>query len=250
MTQTSAGPRAMGGFTLMEVMVAIVIMAMIAVMTSQSFSTAMQSSEATQEAIERLAKVDRVWVLLENDIRNMMPLVPQVENAEPLPAIYVADSGEYRLTLLRGGYANPLHLPRTEMVRIGYRFEESVLWRDTWINIADNDERNAKPQKILDNIEEIYIKVLRAENSSFSGGPWGEQWPATGLPLHAIPAALEVTLKLEDFGEIKRYFTFLPGLDNTLLNIPGPNGAGQPVPPPGTGQPSEGIPGEPPVGEF
>lgn len=201
------------GFTLIEVMIAIVIMAMIAVMTSQSFTAAITSSEATQEAIDRMAKVDRVWVLLEADLRNALPALPKVARQEPIPPIYIDPSEEYRLSVLRGGYANPLRLPRTEMVRVGYRFEDSVLWRDTWVNIADNDERNARPQRILEGIDDLFIKALPNNNrSSVTGGPWQERWPATGIAKDELPAAIEVTLVLPDFGEIKRIYSILPGM--------------------------------------
>lgn len=206
------------GFTLIEVMVAIVIMAMIAVMTSQSFSAAITSSEATQEAIDRIAAVDRIWVLLETDMRNVIPAMPKVSRGKPIPPVFIDQSEEYRLTLLRAGYANPLRLPRTEVVRVGYRFEENALWRDTWFNIAENDERKARPQKILEGVEDIFIKALPpGGRSSVSGGPWQDRWPASGQKPETLPAAIEITLITDDFGEVKRVYSILPGIDNSLV---------------------------------
>lgn len=205
------------GFTLIEVMIAVTIMAMIAIMTGQAFSTAITSSEATQEAIDRISKVDRVWVLLETDLRNAIPAVPEVQGQPLIPAVFVDPSEEYRLTVLRGGYANPLRLPRTEMVRVGYRFQEdeNTLWRDTWVNIADNDERNAKPRKVLEGIEEVVIRALPGRsNATVSAGPWSDKWPALGIPQDELPGAIEVTLKLEDFGEVRRVYFLLPGNKN------------------------------------
>lgn len=214
----------MKGFTLIEVMIAILIMAIIAVMASQSFSVAISSSEATQEAIDRMAKVDRVWVLFETDLRNAIPAMPIVSRDKPIPPVYIEPSEEYRLTILRAGYANPLKLPRTEMVRIGYRFEDNVLFRDTWINIAENDQREAKPQIVIEGLEDIFIKALPDNNrSSVAAGPWLERWPQNGQPPNKLPAAIEITLVTEDFGEISRIYSLLPGIDNTA----------QPVPPPG-----------------
>lgn len=208
--------RRRAGFTLIEVMIAILIMAMIAIMASQSFSVAISSSEATQEAIDRMAKVDRVWVLFETDLRNAIPAMPRVTRSKPIPPVYVDPSDDYRLTLLRAGYANPLKLPRTEMVRIGYRFEDNVLWRDTWINIAEDDEREAKPQIVIEGLEDIFIKALPNQpNASVAAGPWLERWPQNGQPPNKLPAAIEITLVTEDFGEIKRIYSLLPGIDNT-----------------------------------
>lgn len=208
----------MKGFTLIEVMIAILIMAMIAVMTSQSFSVAISSSEATQEAIDRMAKVDRVWVLFETDLRNAIPTMPRVSGSKPIPPVFVEPSDDYRLTILRAGYANPLKLPRTEMVRVGYRFEDSVLWRDTWVNIAANDEREARPQIVIEGLEDIFIKALPDnQRSSVAAGPWLERWPQNGQPPNKLPAAIEITLVTEDFGEIKRVYSLLPGIDNTAV---------------------------------
>jgi general secretion pathway protein J len=227
------------GFTLIEVMIAILIMAMIAIMTSQSFSAAISSSEATQETIDRVAAVDRIWVLLENDIRNVIPAMPVSTRDRPIPPVYVATSDDYRLTLLRAGYANPLHLPRTEVVRVGYRFEDDAIWRDTWIDISESDERKARPQKILDNVEDIFIKVLANQvgRSSVSGGPWQESWPLGGQLPQTLPAAIEITLITEDFGEVKRLYSILPGIQNTLTGQAGP---GQPGQQPG----QQGLPGQ------
>ena len=207
------------GFTLIEVMIAIVIMAMIAVMTSQSFTAAIASSEATQEAIDRIAAVDRIWVLLETDMRNVIPAMPRVSRDRPIPPVFIDPSEEYRLTLLRAGYANPLRLPRTEVVRVGYRFEDNAVWRDTWFNISGNDEREARPQILLEGVEDLFIKALPLRNSaSVSGGPWQDRWPASGQPPQTLPAAIEITLITEDFGEVKRVYSILPGIDNSLVN--------------------------------
>ncbi len=210
-------PKQSQGFTLLEVMIAIVIMAMIAIMTSQAFTAAIASSEATEEAIDRMAEVDRIWVLFENDTRNAIPAMPNLVREKLIPPLYVDPSDQYRMTLLRAGYANPLHLPRTEVVRVGYRIEDNVLWRDTWVDISESDERKAKQQKILENVEEIFIKVLPTQGATVLGGPWLERWPQNGQDQQTLPSALEITLKLEDVGEVKRLYSLLPGLNNALV---------------------------------
>src|SRR5690606_3223070 len=107
------------GFTLMEVMVALFIMAMIALLASQAFNTASSGAAATREAMERLAAIDRTLVLIETDLRNAIPKVLRQRLGEPLPPVYVAQSDDYWLTVMRGGMANPLYQARTEEVRVG-----------------------------------------------------------------------------------------------------------------------------------
>lgn len=200
------------GFTLIEVMVAVFIMAIIGTMTGSVFHSAMMNSEATEEANKRIAEVDRIWVMLETDFRNAIPKLQNSRQGTPLPAMRVSDSSDdYWLTLLRGGLANPLLQPRTEMVRIGYRIEDKTIWRDTWYDIRMTDQTDARSRKILEGVEDIKIRLLSPRATSLSAGPWELDWPARNRP-DSLPLAVEITFELEDFGEVLRLYSLYPGV--------------------------------------
>lgn len=189
---------------------ALAIMGIIGVITSQAFYTAQTSAAATREAMERLGKIDRVFVLLENDLRNALPVVRPRSFGQPLSPLYVTPSEDYWLTILRGGYDNSLFLPRTEEVRVGYRLVDDVLWRDTWYNPTLSDQEDARPGKLLDGVKTLTVEVLDTTATSLVSG-WLRDWPKTqGSP--ELPRALRITLELEEMGEITRLYSLLQGL--------------------------------------
>lgn len=200
------------GVTLMEVMVALAIMAIIALLASQAFHTASTGAAATRESMERMAEVDRAFVLIENDVRYAIfkPIKSQV-NPNPLPPVFISMSdGDYWLTVLRGSYPNPLKLPRTEEVRVGYRYIDEELWRDTWYNPVLNEQEDAQQRRILTGVTSLNIDVLASNATSLAAGPWVDSW-RDGQALQALPKAIRITVELEDMGEIERLFAFLPG---------------------------------------
>ena len=210
------------GFTLVEVMLALVIMAMIALLSAQAFNTASTGSAATREAMDRIAEIDRAFFLIETDLQNAIPRAVIDQFGKPIPPMYVTDSDDYWMTVMRGGLENPLFLPRTEEVRVGYRYIEESIWRDTWYDPRETEQEEARPQKILTGVDSMQVRVLPAKTQgrsiSVAGGPWLQDWPENSGVAGKLPSAIEVTFELKDMGEVKRLFGVLPG-EGELINL-------------------------------
>ena len=94
-----------------------------------------------------------------------------------------------------------------------------MLYRDTWVNIASMDERDALKQKLMTDVKDVVIRVL--SNTATFG-----RWPlVAGLAClwragQYTAAALEVTIQTEDYGEMKRLFPLLAGED--FVYVPKP----------------------------
>lgn len=203
------------GFTLVEVMLALLIMAMIAIASGAAFQSAARGGAAAREAMERLAQIDRAFVLIENDLRNTLPIVRRADGGrgERMRPIYISISEDYWLTILRGGLANPLNQARTEEIRVGYRFVDENLWRDTWYNPATKEENDARKRKILTGIENLSVEVLAPGTASIAG-TWNLTWPPSSgrFTETQLPLAIRIKLELNDMGEITRVFSLLPGV--------------------------------------
>ena len=198
-------------------MIAMALTAVIGVITAVAFDTASTSAAATDEAVKRVAEVDRFFILFENDMRNAMPRVVKQQFGSTLPALSADATGDYWVTVLRGGLANPLLLPRTETVRVGYRLEEDNIWRDTWYDVRLTDQEEARNQRVLTEVKEIYLRILPRNASAFVSN-WLNKWPDGGATPDQLPHAIEVTVVTEDFGEVKRVYGLLQGLDNKCVN--------------------------------
>lgn len=191
-------------------MLALVIMAMIALLSAQAFNTASTGSAATREAMDRIAQIDRTFVLIETDLRNAIPKQVNDSFNQPIPPMYLSDSDDYWMTIMRGGLENPLFLPRSEEVRVGYRYMEETIWRDTWYNPRNTEQDDARQQKILSGVTTMSVRILPGNATSIAAGPWLQQWPPNQSD-QSLPLAIEVTLELEDMGEVIRLFSILPG---------------------------------------
>lgn len=205
------------GMTLIEVLIAITIMAVIAAISYQALTATIGSKEAVEDNIAKVTRIDRAWLLLEADLRNVINHTTTRTfgpgSGETIPSFVVEEGGDYWMTVLRGGHANPLNFPRTELIRVGYRVQEDTLWRDVWYDLASTDVDQAKQQKVVDNVEEVLVRVLPRNATSFSAGPWSDRWPAlnAGNANNELPLAIEVNLKLRDEAEIKRLFMLTKG---------------------------------------
>lgn len=191
-------------------MIAVGVMAMVATGAYLAINAAATSSEVTRQALQRFERIDRTWALMEGDLRNAVARLTRLYYGPPLPAMSVDFNSEYRLTFLRGGRANPLLLPRSELARVGYRLEDGVLWRDTWYDPARIEPELAIQQKLVDDVTEVEIRLLPLGAQSVESGPWVDEWPGT-QPVVALPVAVEVTISLEDLGEVTRLFEVVPG---------------------------------------
>ncbi len=204
--------------TLIEVLIAVIIMAMIGTISYQSLDTTIASKEVVEQHIEDLNKIDRAWMLLESDLRHFVnhwsTQTYGAGSGGGLPPVVVDPTpGGYQLVLLRGGHANPLNFMRTELIRVGYRVEENVLWRDVWYNLSSTDVDEAQQRKIIDGIESVEIKILPPTAKALDAGLWVDQWlPTKGSQDGEVPMAIEITLQFaESEIEIKRLFAMVAG---------------------------------------
>ncbi len=205
------------GITLIEVLIAVIIMAMIGTISYQSLDATISSKEVVEKHIKELAKIDRAWLLIEADLRNMVNhQVTQaygVGSGGKLPPMVLANTDEkYWMVVLRGGHANPLNFIRSELIRVGYRVQEEILWRDVWYDLGSNDVDQARQQKIIDGVEGVEVRILTPAATSFSGGPWTDSWPFQGANPDDMPLAVEIKLRLKgDEAEISRLFALVKG---------------------------------------
>lgn len=210
--------RGVQGLTLIEVLIAVFILALVAVISFQSLDATIRSKEAVEDNLAKLARIDRAWLLIEADLKNTLSHTRRQTlgpgSGGELPPMVIENGGDdYWMTILRGGHANPLNFIRTEVIRVGYRVEDDVLWRDVWYNLASVDSDEAQQQKIIDNVENIEVRLLPPEATSFSAGPWSDRWPQqrSDEGVAGLPFAIEITMELEGRSEVKRLFSLVKG---------------------------------------
>ena len=91
-------------------------------------------------------------------------------------------------------------MPRGTSQRVAYRLEEGKLIREHW-NVMDATLATPPVKReIIDRVERVEIRYLT------NGREWIAEWPQVGNAddIFQRPLAVEITLVLEDYGEIRR----------------------------------------------
>jgi general secretion pathway protein J len=191
------------GFTLLEVLVAIAIFAFVGVMALSGYTQLQKQTEYQQLRLERVREVQRAVQTLAQDLTQIEPRpIREPIGDQRVPAVLAGESVEYKLEFTRAGWMNTAGLPRPTLQRVGYRLDQDGLWRDHWRVLDRTQVSEPVRVRLLSGVRSVRFRFMSPSLE------WVERWPQLGgNPLEQErlrPAAIEVTLDLEDWGEIRR----------------------------------------------
>lgn len=193
------------GFTLVEVVIALGVAVMVIVLGYQSISVAINSSEGTQETLDDLDELTRLWSTFELDIRQLVNRQSSLFGVASPTGFGSELDSNYLLKFNRAGRPNPTARPRSSLLRVGYRFEEGVLYRDMWPESEEPVLETAVSAELYSGIDDFYFRFLSPSASSVEDGPWLDRWPDPQFS-GQLPAALEVNMEIEGQGVIRRLY--------------------------------------------
>jgi general secretion pathway protein J len=192
------------GFTLLELLVAIAIFAFVGAMALTGYTQLQRQSEYQQQRLERVREVQRAVQVLATDLMQIEPrAIREPIGDQHIPAVAAGDSVEYRIEFTRAGWMNSAGLPRPTLQRVGYRIDQDGLWRDHWRVLDRTQTSEPVRVNLLKGVRGVSFRFLSPARE------WVDRWPQLQGPGSAEkdrvrPAAVEVKLELEDWGEITR----------------------------------------------
>jgi general secretion pathway protein J len=193
-----------GAFTLLELLVALSIFALLSVMAYAGLSIVLTANQVLETNMERLSEVQRSVTLLSRDIRQTVNRGIRDtfgDVKQPLIGASEFDTlGTPAIELTRTGYANPLGTKRSFLQRVSYRVEEEILYRNSWRVLDQAQDTEADALAICDDVEALKLRYLDNDNN------WHEQWPPIDPEYQGpvLPMAVEVSLTLTDWGKVVR----------------------------------------------
>lgn len=188
------------GFTLLELLVAVAILALVAVGSYRLLFDTISTRDQGIAHEKALRDLQRAQMILQRDLLQAAQRPVRDEFGDVQPGfVLAADKG---LEFTRRGWRNPLQQARSDLVRVRYRIITNQLVREHW-TVLDR-ARTSKPVQtvLLDDISDFRVQA-------HADGNWSETWPqlsqsqrdASTLPL---PDAVEIRFTRKPWGEIRR----------------------------------------------
>ena len=170
------------GFTLLEVMVALGILAFVVISTHQILDSTTKAKDAPDEKIAELNGLQTTFRLMDQDFSQMTKRAVRNESGDVqeyylLAGRYVLESQYDGIAFVRDGWINPINLlPRSELQAVGYRVIDDNLERVYRVYVDQLDNMEPRVQQVLENVEELKFEFLDSDNK------WQEQWEVKALP--------------------------------------------------------------------
>jgi general secretion pathway protein J len=189
--------RAQSGFTLLELIVAVAVFAVVATMAYSGLDLLLRSRERLEQASERQRAIDLAVLSLERDLRQALPRPVRGAYGDEQPAMS-GNGVAAEWTVLDLGSARDG--VRMEATRVRYAVVDGALWRARDAVLDRSPRETARSRRLLEGVERLSWRYLQSARQRL------DQWPPrTGIVApERLPRAVEVTLVLEDRGEISR----------------------------------------------
>ena len=197
------------GFTLLEMLIAIAIFAMIGLASNTVLHTVMLNDESTRDFSVKLKAMQQGFGMVERDFNQMVPRTPRLMEGGRGSTVFqtgsdILDSESEAIVFFRLGWLNPDGLlPRGTLQSVAYVVKEGNLER--WYYPYPDPVMGAEPIKTV-----IMKKVISVEYSFFVDGKWERKVEAKELP-----QAISMQIEFEDLGKVVRKFLLVDAMPET-----------------------------------
>ena len=172
-------PRA-SGMTLIEVMIALAVFALLGTLTWQATARMSTASQTLDAGLERWRTVSRAMLLIENEF---WQVVDNRAHAGREPSLMLIAGDEAGLQLDRLD-------PDEGVRRVRLLYDgDALVWRRL---AADGSSER-----------DVLIDGVRSVRWRFHAGSWGSRWPRNPVE-GGLPDAVELLIDVEGIGELRR----------------------------------------------
>ena len=233
------------GFTLLELMIAIAIFAILGIMSAQLLNNMIRQHDIIDARGAQLTALQRAMTIMQRDVGQIWGRsVRDQYGTEILAAVTTEDV--FPIEFTRTGWRNPLERARSNLQRVAYEHRDTTLYRYYWPVLDRDIETEPVEQTLMENVLSAEFELLDGNGDAYDRA--NADLDPSNRTLQV--AALNVRLELESYGELSRIWEIPASLDinpSSASHIDGqPGGEGEAADAPGTQTPANSSPGATP----
>lgn len=190
-------PESESGFTLVELLVALVIFGILSAAGVALLSFSVQSQGMAAERLDRVAEIRRASLLLSSDFGQAAPRLTRDEAGAVRPAFSGnGGDGNVAVTFVRRGWENVEEAQRPSLQKVEYGLVNGSLERRAY-SFLDGAARHAS-MTLLEGVSGLRLRYRDAK------GEWRERWDPQQPS--ELPQAVEMVLEVEGSGTVRQLF--------------------------------------------
>ncbi|HEY0684876.1 MAG TPA: type II secretion system minor pseudopilin GspJ [Steroidobacter sp.] len=191
------------GITLVELLVAIFIFAIVAAIAMGGYNEMMKQSDIVKRGAGRTREIQSAMQRLNLDFTSLEPRPVREPLGDALQPALRSDARKEQIAeLTHSSWSNPAGVPRSTLQRVAYRLEDTKLIREYWLALDRTMDSEPETAVLLERVKRMELRFMDNNRT------WHQQWPPLGYSApdgpRLRPIAVEITLELEDWGELKR----------------------------------------------
>lgn len=193
------------GFTLIEVMIALLILTIISAMMATGLRSAIRSQDRITRKSADIANIQRGVIIIERDIEQIIDRPVIGVNGNRLPPVMIRyQGGKLFFEFTRAGFINPFAMQnRTTMQRVSYHLDGTNLLRTTWAELDRVATTPTDTQILLSNVNSFKVQFVNNKHQLYTPNE-----TPTNL-IVPLPLGIEIDVNVEGYGSISRLMAIL-----------------------------------------
>jgi general secretion pathway protein J len=200
------------GFTLIEVVIAMFIAAIMFAIGYGAINQALRDRDALNVSQQRVTEIQKGMRIVAQDFAQTIDRAARDTSGsgQLMPAMFADGSSDVIVTFTRAGWSNPAGIQRPAEERVRYRFLDGTLIREHWLSVDPALNTQPRQRTLLTKVKSVEIRFLdpvsRQWRTDWQAGASGQVAPNAVSLLVTRPLAIEFTVVFEDWGRVQRLF--------------------------------------------
>ena len=176
------------GFTLIEVLISLVILSIIAIVSTNFLQSSIDLRNQSKSKVDDIKVFNLGVSTIRRDLMSTVNLPMRDNFGNQLPN-FIGSNTDKKITFL--GFINRIDSSRSSISRIEYLFDDTKFIRRVYFTADPYDYDDHIDSVIFDNIDDVEISFL-------SDNRWFTEWPAGQTAAYKIPKLVKIEIDDKD----------------------------------------------------